>query len=287
MPPFARLDRRVGHRGGQVKPARAVAVALRLRQHLAMPMGAMPAGALAPKPDFLTMTRKLALFLCLGTALPGLAVAQSEPSFDCKKASTPVEKAICSDEAASEADRAIGITFQSLTSRADEGLNTALRSDQRDFIAIRDESYAIVRGGPDQLMPNLVDYLELRAEMLNWINTAPPAGYEGNWRNAHGLLTISRDDKGQLTLEGNTVDQVAGSWLCHIEGVLSEGADGQMELATDNGPVRLERKQSFVQLTDAQPNRTQEYCGLNGWMEGPFFYIGAPDDGEEGEGGEG
>ncbi|WP_148292633.1 lysozyme inhibitor LprI family protein [Paracoccus aminophilus] len=222
------------------------------------------------------MTRQLALLLCLAATFPSVTAAA--PSFDCKKAQTPVEKAICSDDEAAEADRAVGLAFQSLTARAGTALVAALRQDQRDFIAIRDEAFGLGHLDQDQRVPALADRLEMRINMLNWINPEPPVGYEGNWRNTHGLLTITRDDKGQLSLQGETVDQVLGSWVCHLEGPLTEGPEGSLEVATDEGPARLVRKEGFIELTDARPNRTQEYCGLNGGMAGPFFYIGAEDD---------
>lgn len=223
------------------------------------------------------MIPKLALSFLAAAALVGPVRAEIAPSFDCAKAQTPVENAICADEALAEEDHAIAVAFQSLMERSDAELADAVRSDQRTFIAVRDEAFELGHIAEEQRQQGLLDRMQYRAEFLNWINTAPPDGLEGSWRNELGMVTISRNAHG-FVLKGDAADQVIGSWLCSVEGSLVAADDGTASMATDEGQVRLVRHAGYLEFFDARPDATQGYCGLGGAMAGAYFYVGATDD---------
>ena len=62
-------------------------------------------------------------------------------SFDCARAASPTEHAICSDVALARLDRAVAEAYASaLTEAADDGAKTALRTRQRAWLARRNEA---------------------------------------------------------------------------------------------------------------------------------------------------
>ncbi|MEJ0042016.1 MAG: DUF3298 domain-containing protein [Rhizomicrobium sp.] len=74
------------------------------------------------------------------TALKGYIRADwraPQPSFDCKKAATPVEHALCSDLALSRLDRDVADLYRGKHASSDAGANDRLRQDQRDWLAAR------------------------------------------------------------------------------------------------------------------------------------------------------
>lgn len=66
--------------------------------------------------------------------------SQAQPSFDCAKASTAIEHAICADTALADLDRTVALRFHGLVDRLSSKptLVTALHADQRAAVAERD-----------------------------------------------------------------------------------------------------------------------------------------------------
>ncbi len=58
-----------------------------------------------------------------------------QPSFDCKKAATPVEHALCADLALSRLDRDVADLYRSKHRSSDASANDQLRQGQRDWLA--------------------------------------------------------------------------------------------------------------------------------------------------------
>jgi uncharacterized protein len=74
-----------------------------------------------------------ALFASLLLALPGSASAA--PSFDCTKAASVVEKAICADAKLSAADQKLAVTYQSALSRIPTDGQAQFRQSQRQWLS--------------------------------------------------------------------------------------------------------------------------------------------------------
>jgi uncharacterized protein len=82
------------------------------------------------------MTLRILLVLLL--LAPGLAVAQ--PSFDCGKASTAVERAICGDAKLAAADRELAGVYGALLGRLSGPAKEHLMNDQRRWLGNRGKS---------------------------------------------------------------------------------------------------------------------------------------------------
>lgn len=206
----------------------------------------------------------------------GLMTAQAAPSFDCAKASGDAEKAICASAEISAADRKLAETYAELLKKLDNEAAAALRNDQRQFIADRDELFTLTTQTQERLTERLEFTLTNREKILNAVEPTPPAGLQGTWRNNNALLTISADKAGKLSFDGNGTEQVTGYWTCNAEGVVEPDGEAKGKVAVDNGwTIELTRAGSVLKLTENGPSGTVPYCGLNGAMAGTYFYVGA------------
>jgi uncharacterized protein len=111
-----------------------------------------------------------AIAVALISILPAEAPAQAGPSFDCSKATSPVEKAICADPGASEADRKMAAAYdrllQSLTAPQ------ARAHLQRDQVAWLSDRHRVCAPAPAEIPEAretaacLRDQADARAEWL-------------------------------------------------------------------------------------------------------------------------
>src|SRR5260221_2200262 len=67
------------------------------------------------------------------------AFARVGPSFDCAKASTPIEKAICGSDELAKADADLAAAYATLASRLDKSAQEHLAKDELQWIAQRNE----------------------------------------------------------------------------------------------------------------------------------------------------
>lgn len=222
------------------------------------------------------MTRTLtavALSMAMIGPLPLHAAGGPKAGFDCAKASSDLEKAICADPLTAEGDHAMSVAFKALLARpAPPDFIAALRADQRDFLAIRQQAWE-VKGNRQMAVERLRDGTDLRAEFLNWINPEPPAGLVGNWANAWGIIRISQAADGSLQMESNVVDQVAGTWICGFNGPLNTTADDQAIGHTVAGDLVVRRQGALLEVPEPFCDETGP--AINGSMQGRYFRVGA------------
>ncbi len=213
----------------------------------------------------------------LAALTAGLMTAQAAaPSFDCAKASGDAEKAICASAEISAADKKLAETYAELLKKLDNEAAAALRSDQRQFIADRDELFNLTTQTQERLTERLEFTLTNREKILSAVEVVPPAGLQGMWRNNNALLTISADKAGKLTFDNNGTEQVTGYWTCNAEGIVEPQGEAKGKVAVDDGwNIELTRAGSVLKLTESGPSGTPPYCGLNGAMAGTYFYVGA------------
>ena len=78
-----------------------------------------------------------ALVVCASSAL-----AQERPSFDCAKASTKVERAICGNAELAKADRELAAAYAALAAKLSGAAKDHLASDQARWAANRNRGCA-------------------------------------------------------------------------------------------------------------------------------------------------
>jgi uncharacterized protein YecT (DUF1311 family) len=106
----------------------------------------------------------------------GAALAQTDPSFDCSKASTSAEELICSDETLARLDRLVAERFDAaleVVQALDSGSDSAeddLRAYQRGWIAGRDDCWK----AQDPAACVKDSYLRREGELVaTWLLEAP------------------------------------------------------------------------------------------------------------------
>jgi uncharacterized protein YecT (DUF1311 family) len=120
---------------------------------------------------------KPAAFIALAAAAMaagGLCGATAAPSFDCKRATSIVEKEICGSAEFSDLDRDIAASFTAALAVLGTAAAAALRADQRAWLKIRDDCGALIHGDPPIYADVYVcvrDQLKARAARLHAIVT--------------------------------------------------------------------------------------------------------------------
>jgi uncharacterized protein YecT (DUF1311 family) len=97
------------------------------------------------------------------------------PSFDCKRATTIVEKEICSSAEFAALDSDIAASFKAALVVLSPADADALRADQRSWLKTRDDCGDLIHGDPPIYIDVFVcvrDQLKARAEKLHAIVAA-------------------------------------------------------------------------------------------------------------------
>lgn len=179
-----------------------------------------------------------------GALLAGLCAltqpdaAHAAPSFDCAKARTKVEKAICASPALSALDQRLATAYANAMGRLDAAGKAALKADQRLFLDVRDSFF----GTPDY---DLEADLSERAAWLERIDPAATSGWDGLWGSVMGEITLSK--KGGAA-DINTVALTRSHPTCTLEAASVPDGDALIvggapaELVENEGwSVRLAR----------------------------------------------
>lgn len=223
---------------------------------------------------------------CLSALLFSLAAtsawAAPKPSFDCAKARTSVEKAICADDGLAAQDASVGKNYNRARKSFDPEAAKALTQDQRYFVQVRDDSYAepFGSGTPAEELANRLKY---RDAFLASLSLKKRAGFEGDWENLAGGFSVKKQADGSLLFDGSAAHPQNGRWLCDISGIgRVQGKALVVEPADAEGwTLTLVRKGAGVELTESPPGGGKlglgpPYCGLNGALSGVYFPVAKP-----------
>ncbi|MGO1073515.1 lysozyme inhibitor LprI family protein [Lysobacter sp. CA199] len=209
---------------------------------------------------------------------PAVAAAARKPSFDCAKAGSDAEHAICAQPALARADRAIASRYRRVRAALDPGAAQALQSDQRDFLSRRDAWFdrdgKDGRGGGD----GLKDYLNARLVFLDRIDTRPREGLTGLWGDAANQASFKAVGEGRIEVDADGAEPVLGRWICEFDGsgkpvgaVLTiDGDDGsQLRFARDGGALEVQER--FPERGDYKGRSA--HCGYRGSLTGRYLPL--------------
>lgn len=217
-----------------------------------------------------------ALALALAFALPStaMAAAAAQPSFDCAKAATQVEKTICASDALAKADTDIARIYQERLRAFDPATARLLVRDQTRFLASREHVFGPGFGDakPAKL---LLDLLKDRAKFLRGLRLPAGDGLVGHWANVTGLLAIRPGANGHIDIGMDTNEPVTARWVCSLAGT-GRVVDGVLEVQVEDGSaLRLKREGQAVTVKAVPPTGKTDwmpdYCGMNGSVEGTYF----------------
>jgi len=222
------------------------------------------------------MIRHLVLAASLATA----GSAAAAPSFNCAKATTPVEKAICAQPALADQDAAIAQQYKAVRGKLDAEAAKSLTADQRYFLSVRDNIYADPYTGSTPAK-EIGTRMRYRLDFLKSINPQPPAGYVGKWRNIEGEIEITQTADGQLFVAANSAQPYHGRWVCDLSGKAVASGDN-LHVTYQDGPpwtLDLTRRGALLVVHETPPAGVANdgfgppFCGMNGSLEGAWFAV--------------
>lgn len=218
------------------------------------------------------MRALILIFMLIGSGLP----AHAAPSFDCAKASSEAEQAICKDAKLAELDTAIARAYAAALAKFKGAAAKALQEDQHSFLAIRDTAFGTPDENPAERMRTRVDFLDKVAK-----TAATGPDFAGTWENSFGTITIKPASGGKFAVDANAADPVMARWVCDIgdevapaNGTLTfdDAAPDVQQQATTT--ISLRREGPLLMVSEeVKPDMVRGYCGHNGSIEGAYFRI--------------
>jgi uncharacterized protein YecT (DUF1311 family) len=214
-------------------------------------------------------------------ALSGIAAAQAaKPSFDCAKAVSPAEKAICADPALASADATIAQNYAAALDRLGATARKALQKDEQDFVSYRDTIAQFNDDIPKEKQNfDLGEFMRDRVAFLANIKK-PTAGLVGLWTNVRGEVEIKPAGRGKMEVSAEVANPVTGGGECDVDDTVK--AAGQLKLVeSDDDDKPTGFVYYFYRGGDALiAEETGEArgdavgpasCGANGHVDGVFF----------------
>ncbi|WP_157838838.1 lysozyme inhibitor LprI family protein [Achromobacter sp. DH1f] len=209
----------------------------------------------------------------------GAWAAASKPSFDCARAKSGAEKAICADPKLAALDVSIASRYGKARSAFDAETSRALSIEQWLFVGVRDESYehpwVNMTGAAE-----IAERLGSRDKFLASLVLTPRQGFEGEWRNFGGQLKVTRQADGRLLAEASAADPYKASWVCDTYGVGEVRGDRLVIQEKDAGgwTLQLRRKGAGVVAEEVPPpgdknGASSPNCGVNGSLGGTYFPV--------------
>ncbi|CAB3644279.1 MAG: DUF1311 domain-containing protein [Achromobacter sp.] len=212
-------------------------------------------------------------------AVAGSATAAS-PSFNCAKATTPVEKSLCANSALADQDAAIAQQYKAVRGKLDAEAAKSLTNDQRYFLAVRDQIYADPYSGSTPAKA-IGASMRSRLAFLKAINPQPPAGFVGKWKNIEGEIEIKQGADGQLFVEANSAQPYNGRWVCDLSGKGVVSGDS-LHVTYQDGPpwvLSLTRRGAVLAAREIPPPGVKQdgfgppFCGMNGSLGEDWFAV--------------
>jgi uncharacterized protein len=196
------------------------------------------------------------------------AAAQTPPSFDCKRASTVVEHAICDDFDLAWLDAQLGRLYEGLASGHDAA---ALRQAQRDWLASRDRC-----GERDLRACLLAQYSERLQALAGAYDRTPMTGVydyaDTHFEGTMGAVAFP-DETVAVRIATTTPD---GGAQCTLE-VTAESLDRGSVVWRDPDDVLGDGKHCAVSIGFAldgawltDKNCVAAYCGMGAVFDGPY-----------------
>lgn len=204
------------------------------------------------------------------------ALSQAGPSFDCARATTPAERAICSDAALARLDRRMNSLYVAVRRALPASVRSALAEDQLWFLSVREYEAEQPRAAGDNRQ--LAARMTNRIGFLESIHTRGRSGLTGRWRNLAGEVHVTAPGNGRMRIRINAAQPENGNWVCDVEftGASSASAVEGVANHDQNYRLRATLRGDTLLLTETQiagDGYGPGYCGLNGSVGGTYFRM--------------
>ena len=213
-------------------------------------------------------------------ALSLMSSTQPGPSFDCARASTGSERAICADPTLSALDRDMAAAYAAARTRISPAARQALQSDQQAFLRVREAAQALQGQPAMEGFGNLNDQMAIRSSFLNQIRRPSRGDLIGVWGNVVGGVSIRQVNGGRLIAEITTANPVNGSWICQVE-ITGPVTGGRLTGHPDADPavtISITRRDGYIDVSETVSGDsagTPGYCGHNGYVAGTYLSVRA------------
>ena len=216
--------------------------------------------------------------LLLAASLAVAGSAPAAPPFNCAKAGTPVEKAICANSALADQDAAIARQYKDVREKLDAEAAKSLTADQRYFLGMRDRVYE-APFSQSTPVKEMATFMRTRLALLKAINPRPAAGFVGKWRNIEGEIEITQGANGQLAVAVSSWMPYYGNWVCDLSGNAVVDGDSLKVTYKDGPPwvLTLTRRGAVLVARETAPPGSHDdgsgppYCGHKGGVAGDWF----------------
>lgn len=198
------------------------------------------------------------LLLALSASLPTPAGAQS---FDCKKAGTATEKAICAAPDLGYLDSAMAEAYEATHAKLDRAGREALLAGQRNWLKVRDSCGGKGACLSDAYLKRLTVLGEQGRLFTGW------AGKYENWGGIE--IDIRAQGNGAFTVELSGAGQ---NFTCDSSGVGRAAQEGRLRVATGQAKVVFtETGSGFTLPEDLQQPSDFASCGARAPGVGGYY----------------
>jgi len=209
----------------------------------------------------------LATFLLLTANLVQAEV--TAPSFNCKKATTAAEEAICANDTLTRQDRKLGEIWRSFIDASNnDAFKSRLRQDQALWVKLRDKCQ------------NDVDCIssayQQRLAVLG--GDKKLSMFAGQYEKKDiGIMTVYPIENKNYLIAIQTADPEQGAWTCEITGTAIENGNQLLiTVGSDRFTARLINADTITIDPNTEAFKVAENnCGLNG---GFFIHTTKLDD---------
>jgi len=196
--------------------------------------------------------------------------AAERPSFDCAKATTAPERAICGSDALAMLDRNIAALYRQRRTRVPS--TQSFDTEQRQWLAMRDACDADAACLEKELKQRQAD-LQERIDRFAKAPTQDKSGFAGAYSNHYGMVEIEAVTSTEFDVLISTAEK-EGRWQCDFSatGHLKGGAiviNYRSEVDDRTVVVTLTRKGGRLLVREDRAGQS-DYCGHNGYIEGTY-----------------
>ena len=186
------------------------------------------------------------------------AAPREQPSFDCQKASSPSEKAICASATLSHLDLRLGRMWRKLLEHfdLDDGQTAQIRSDQKAWLVRRNEC---------KQDSNCLGMLY--KDRLSALDGSDPAHrFSGQYEvKSFGGLTLYPIGPSYLVMI-QTAQPVDARWVCQLNGEAKPNGD-DLEITVGDSVFHAHLRDGatlIIPNDESTRDAAGNYCGFNG-----------------------
>jgi uncharacterized protein YecT (DUF1311 family) len=211
------------------------------------------------------------------------AAQEAKPSFDCAKASTPVEHAICESPSVAALDAEMAVSYADALKQTGDA--EALRRDQRDWAAQRGPACGIMPGADDDVavvsdeaLTCLTDLYQARFEQLTnpaqRQTDADPARFLGGLWQLKEVLAATDPAMTKADQQGRLI-RLDRHGLTSLNGAGCAGPTLQPLAEAQGRPLDAD-EQALIQKAQSAATAPEAKDGIAGFCLGRLFALYLP-----------